>query len=336
MSDLAKIWFRKCSEDFMDDTDCGKCEGTLSPHRSFPRCSKCTKTYHFKCLDSIHQSKWRGWTLSERSTWVCDYCKLSVPEQTEATKKRALSSPEALQSGPVKKLFSEEAAMLTKEDITTLIKNTVTSSVSQAVANAFAPIDEKIKKMFEDSNKALNELRKENEKLQNRICELEKKVEDSEQYSKNYNAVISGVPVRHDEDPVKIVKKIAASCEIQIQDWEIIAAHRLKSRQNGDTPIIVKFHRKVTKENMIMNVRKKKLTAELFGGKRDSKLFVNEHLTTNKSLLFKKARELKDVKFGYQFVWVKNGQIMARKQEGDRVEFIKNERDLNDIIGRNK
>lgn len=228
--------------------ECGNCSEVLSPRRSFPICSKCKKTYHYKCLKSIHQTHWRGWKPSEKQLWVCDYCEKSNSQDLVEKKvkkgKRSLSSPETQQGGPSKRLFAEEETMITKEEITALIVETVTGTVATAIAQAFIPVNEKIQKLIDKNTKEVHELRNENMYLKNRITELEERVEDGEQYSKKNNVIISGVPVQPNEDASEIVKKIASKCEIQIKEWDIVAAHRLQPRKNGDIPIIVKFHTK--------------------------------------------------------------------------------------------
>ena len=196
--------------------------------------------------------------------------------------------------------------------------------------------------MEDTLRKDIDEVKIENVALKARVGVLEERIsamkkdeqEKSEQYSKRNNLVISGVPFRQEEDVKILVIKIAEKCSMVFEKWDILAAHRLQARKNGDVPIIVKFHTKKSKEELMSRAKKNNLTAELFGGKREDKLYFNEHLTVSKTLLFKQARDLKEEKYGFKFVWVRNGNVMARRNEGDRFEMVKNVQDLSNIKNR--
>lgn len=59
-----------------------------------------------------------------------------------------------------------------------------------------------------------------------------------------------------------------------------------------------------------------------------SKTFIREALTPNSAfLLWKAKKELKETNM-YRFIWFKNGQILAKKEEKEKTNVI---RSLNDI-----
>ena len=63
-----------------------------------------------------------------------------------------------------------------------------------------------------------------------------------EQYSRQDNLKLVGVPERQNGDCVQLVKEVASDLGINFQDQEIIStAHRLKSRSKRGNPIIVRF-----------------------------------------------------------------------------------------------
>lgn len=327
-------------DNILHRTSCGLCKIPLSPKRSFPSCQQCSEKFHFKCLPKGPAIRtWSTWDLSKKNNWVCEFCSESSSEiidtpTTGGKRKRNSLSPKSDLSNSSKRLF-QEPNMGTGNITLKEIEELMVTQLARLKTDIVVEIQGKIQETFQSE---IAEVRNENSALKSRITTLEKRIEKleeeqdkSEQYSKAYNLIISGIPVQTNEDVKCIVKKIADKCSVEIEKWDVIAAHRLHSRKNGDTPIIVKFRSKETKEVLISAAKKKNLTAEMFGGKNDVKLYLNEHLSTMKAELFKKVRELRNEKYGYRFVWVRNGQIMVRKNEGDRLEFVKNERDLNNI-----
>lgn len=325
--------------------NCGVCETELDQQRSFPQCRLCSRTFHFKCLSSGPAI--RTWSTSDnqaKDLWECEFCITPNEENNTAggtpqasKRKRSLTSP--LDSNSLKRpSVLEEMGTLTLESIKELmesqhekLKKDLVEEIQGKIQESFRNEFAEIRKETVELNEKIEVLERENHALKSRCDLLEKNAEETEQYSKSYNLIISGVPVKPQEDLKEVVKEIADKCTVLIKDWDIIAVHRLQPRQSGDVPIIVKFHSKKKKEEIIVNSKNKGLTAELFGGKKDVKLFFNEHLTSQKNFLFKQARELKNDKYNYKFVWVRNGQIMVRKKEGDRIEFIKKVQDLTNI-----
>lgn len=326
---------------------CSVCKIPLSPSRSFPKCKNCSGIYHFMCLkNGPAVRRWSTWKTVEKGNWVCEFCSEPTvesgitPSNCCKRKRDSTLSPDSDSTAVGSKRLLQE-----QEDMDT--SNITLSSIKDLMEDQFGKfkniiINEMQARIEETLQKEISDVRKENIVLKDRITTLEKRVElleekqdRSEQYSKRNNLIISGIPVQPNEDVQKIVMKIAQKCDVQVPEWDIVAAHRLQTRKNGDTPIIIKFLRKKTKEELITSGKKKNLTADLFGnGRADVKLYFNEHLIDCKNQLYKKARDLRQEKIGYKFVWVRNGRIMARKNEGDPVEFINSEQDLNDIKSR--
>ncbi|CAH1961009.1 unnamed protein product [Acanthoscelides obtectus] len=58
-------------------------------------------------------------------------------------------------------------------------------------------------------------------------------------------------------------------------------------------------------------------------GDADSRIFVDEELTKETYQLFKHSRQLKGV--GYKYVWHREEKILARRNDGSDIIFIRNE-----------
>ncbi|KAG8264258.1 hypothetical protein J6590_014545 [Homalodisca vitripennis] len=88
--------------------------------------------------------------------------------------------------------------------------------------------------------------------------------------------------------------------------------------------IVVKFLRKLDKERFILMRWKKRNvnTRDLgFMGGEASPVYINESLTQDKRKLLNAARIAQREK-QYTFIWVKNGRIFLRKNQGDRVVVV--------------
>lgn len=171
-------------------------------------------------------------------------------------------------------------------------------------------------------------LRRENTVLKERMRGLEARIMDLEQNEKARNIVVMGVPKQNNLDCDRIVKQICKGLNVPLADADIEETYTLSKQESG--PILVKFKNLRKKQEVIRRVKQLKgLTVEgcgLEGGK--GKIFLNDDLTTQKRLLFKKARDAK--KLGkFKIVYCLDGKIFAKKVGEDRPIQIGSEGDLN-------
>lgn len=172
--------------------------------------------------------------------------------------------------------------------------------------------------------------KKENIALKSENEVLAAKINDLEQYSKNFNLEIQGVPETSGENVYQIVTKIANFLGADINTDEIERCHRLgKSKiPNKHSGIIAKFYSRNVKE-VILKGKKGKgdIQAEEIGFiGATSKIYVNEHLTKTNKHLFWLARAAKQI--GYKFVWTRRGKIFIRKDEHSPVIHIAKPADI--------
>ena len=79
-----------------------------------------------------------------------------------------------------------------------------------------------------------------------------------EQYSRRDNIKVVGIPETEGENCVEKVKELGEAIGVDIQDSDISTAHRVKSRGKKGNPMIVRFVRRETKEQMMFNKKKLK------------------------------------------------------------------------------
>lgn len=181
--------------------------------------------------------------------------------------------------------------------------------------------NENLKALEEKYSKSLEE----NKNLQKRVSELEIRLDDLDQYSRSNTLEINGIPETANENVLEIVKTMGRSLDYQITDDMVDACHRLGQKlQDRPRGIIVKFTRRTVKEQLLEKRRIKRNfnTKDIgFTDKPADVIYISESLTLRRRKLFNAARALKKEK-GFQFLWVRNGKILLRTQEGAKVILV--------------
>lgn len=194
-------------------------------------------------------------------------------------------------------------------------------------AEKIAGLEEKIR-VLEDReekwSKTKEELEKEVSDLKEKVNDVEYRVEQGENYSRKNNVVFRGIPVNDKEDPVDLAVQAAGVIGVNINYNDIVDCHRLPVRdkkKNNVPPFIVKFVNRETKRSVIRGYKRSRPTADKFGGKREDKVFADEHYAPATMRLLQQAKNLRNV--GFEFVWCCNGVVCARKDGNSRVITIR-------------
>lgn len=114
---------------------------------------------------------------------------------------------------------------------------------------------ETLREKLASTNKELRESKQVLHKTEIVSREAMKLSNQNEQYSRKYNFKIVGVTENDEENPWKLVKKfLKEKANVELDDQEIIAAHRIPGRKDQPRPIIVK----VLNTNIKARVMKKR------------------------------------------------------------------------------
>lgn len=185
----------------------------------------------------------------------------------------------------------------------------------------FNGLYEEVKKSQELLQKENKELTKKNEQLTLRMSELE-------QHSRQNNIEIKGVPVTQAEDCLAILQQIGEKVECPISAADVDVVHRVPAK-NNEQHIIARFCSRTKKAEFAGKAKKARLTAGTIGFQSHSQqpVYVNDHLTPENKRLFAQALAKKN-EMNWQFLWVENCRIKARKAQGDRVHRISKVSDL--------
>lgn len=186
---------------------------------------------------------------------------------------------------------------------------------------------------FEKYFNLIDELTTENKQLKQKIKVLEERLEDVEQYSRCNAVEIHGIVQEPNENVVDIVKCVGKALDMNISDTMIDACHRLGKKGNAVNPpgIIVKFVRRIDKEEFLRRRRvKRTLSTRHMGRTDDRPVYVNEALSPARRKLLAMTRAVQREK-NYKFLWVRNGKIFVRREENAAFTIITTQDDLSKL-----
>ena len=213
-----------------------------------------------------------------------------------------------------------------------------TARLNELVNENFTRVDNSLtsiqKDLAEMRATIIENLLNENKKLQEKVKNLEKKMdqlevasESTNQYGRRNNIEISGIPNNVEDEALEgKVIEIFGKINIKIQKKDVEACHRLpppKNKPRGNKKVIVRF---VNRKNVENALRAKKKLSELdmnsLGFNENSALYFNENLNRYFKYLDWRCRELRSAQiidsFKYQnevFVikFKKNGRDITKK-----------------------
>lgn len=185
-----------------------------------------------------------------------------------------------------------------------------------------------LKKENETLKKTCLELKNENQNAYGQIDKIEGDMHEMQQYSRNRNIEIVGIPLTEKEDILKVTEKLASVLNVTYETKDISAVHRLPSRNGKNPNIVVQFVSRFKRQEWLVASKGRKLNAkQLSTHLKDSNIYVNEHLTPYNKTLLGRARGLRKESV-VDFVWCKEGKIFVRKKDGDKAVLIKRMEDL--------
>lgn len=237
---------------------------------------------------------------------------------------------------------------------------------------------EYMNKDYENIKQECAEIRKENaalrasqEAMQCEIDRLRKLVHENstrlttqDQYSRNKNIEIKGIPRTPNENLVQLLAKVGDALGEPISEQDIEICHRLPARSatsqsntapdpgvaknnevrphasavpdrgskaGSDAPlnenIVVVFNRRAKRDAIVKKARRTRFTAEELGFTTKQSVFVNEHLCPQlKKLLGMTIARKREM--NWRFAWASGGKIFARETETSRAVQITCEADL--------
>ncbi|KAH6943644.1 hypothetical protein HPB50_025028 [Hyalomma asiaticum] len=153
-------------------------------------------------------------------------------------------------------------------------------------------------------------LTQEVETLKKQLHETSLKVTSQDQYSRNKNIEIKGIPHERTEKLVDVLGKVGDALGEPIKEQDIEVCHRVATRKAAtEQSIVVVFNQRAKREQVLEKARKARINSNDLGFDKSQAIYINEHLCPQlKRLLglaIAKKREL-----NWRFVWVKGETVV--------------------------
>lgn len=298
-------------------SDCGSCCDPLPDSEEFCICSFCALKYHFQCAE-ILETTWNRMGQKRRDSWKCKNCTSKSPIPKDMIGKLHEEFLKKMED-TIKTQFKEYDSKFTSQ----------LSDLKVAVEFCSSKIDEYETKVLEFNSKIVsleksqNQLKMENATLKQELSNYQIQLECLEQYNRNKNLQIEGIPEVSNENMPDIIGKLSDFINEPIDyKSDIQAAHRIPTRRSrGPRPIIIQLSDRKKRDSLLRKSKKIKLVSKNFcADVPETNVYVNEHLTPyTKNLLFH-AKKLKQQ--GYKYIWTWEGKIFAKKDDnGERMRI---------------
>lgn len=163
--------------------------------------------------------------------------------------------------------------------------------------------------------------------LQQSVTDTEQRMIDIEQYSRNRNIEIKGIPFDENENLPDLLKKLGDVIAEPMTSADIDVCHRVPRRDEGCPNVVVQFTSRTKRNVVLEKARKKRVDTSQLGASDVSPIYVNEHLCPAVKKLLGQVVAKKHEK-GWKYAWTKEGKIYARKSDTTRSLRVTCARDL--------
>lgn len=336
-------------------SDCIACCRPVPRDGRFMACAECRHLYHLgQSCSGIADNTFVTMGPAKREKWRCRACR-AVGNKSVTEGVAPASQVGAGDFATQLEVVSEKLNLLVslkasvdslmqlpaKVDDLLQLRSTVEKikETVRGVEKSISFFSEKYDSLFAlvtSNDKEIRALRTEVNALKSTMTEqadhidrLQTNANETEQYSRLSNLEIHGHPVSSNENLAVFLSDMAARLNIsEFQPSEVLAIHRLPANRGAIPPIIVRFTSVRSKERWMDARKQLRLLPRSESGGR---LFFNDNLTRSNKELFWKARN-KGRERHYSFVWVRNGRIFAKKNEGSPLVRVNQISDLEKIV----
>lgn len=341
-------------------SNCGGCKLPLSAEGEGATCSACKFKFHFSECCSLKDVSWRTMGPRRRSNWTCADCRKknggkedenddddedvndhdAVEIEEDIRKEKALRV-EALEKvrDPMAKqlmtLFDKRFDSFEKTIAKMMLESE--KKVGQKLADFEDNLNFYGDKVEEASStvkniqqklvlieKRLEKSENENMELKTRLRNLEIQLVETTQQEYNNKIEISGFKGIVNE--VEVTNKILAKADFAAGevDFKALKITRVGEDKREKQSIVVQFRSQEVRNAVMSKIKKNKTYTKLQGilESDGSSIFINESLSPYYKKVLYEASKVKKEK-NYQFLWVKEGKILLKKNVTSNIQKIK-------------
>lgn len=325
----------------MPPVKCVDCNKSVTKKVPGIECSKCRKWYHAECT-GISKEKFAVLAETECIDWVCRKCNknpkrlsLILPEIEESA--GTPTAEESTEKLHIKALIKAEVTKILRAELGDIKASMQFSSDKiDEYEEKFAATEVIIKGVQGKLANTINNL----QNLELKYQALEQRITLIEQEKLSAMLEITGIPTKPNEDVNSLVKSISENIQTSMEDVSSIKRVKklLLSSKDGKndkgldkSTILLTMKNTEKRTTWITAGRETKLVSTTIDPSlKEERIHIREALTNPiKKLLWQAKQKLKGI---YEFVWCKEGRILARKSGKSKVREIRNIMDIDKLL----
>ncbi|XP_037812974.1 uncharacterized protein LOC119604445 [Lucilia sericata] len=331
---------------------CHQCKKVIKT-TNYVKCFNCNMNYHFSSCSPLSESTYLSMCGERRTSWKCQNCKprsrspntmyQTVVHDDDTNKKQARCDDE-MENEQAKKFKESESLTPSKtrvcsqsdieqfniglQKVNTAIEelssnvNILNSKITGQIQNTLTTITDTLSTLVTQ----VKELTDKDKQKEMKINIIETRMDKMEQQMLNRNIEIKNITNKLISE-YEVVKTIGESLKVTIDERDINRAYRTKRSEK----IIVEFTTLNKKTEFMDKIKNHRVDANIIKENGNNKyIYINDELTfSNRRLLWLAKTKAKEA--NWKFVWVKHGNIFARKNENSPLFVINNSTDIDNI-----
>lgn len=203
------------------------------------------------------------------------------------------------------------------------------------MSNTFDGMYEKFTKLLDEQSKLRSEneeLKRENAQMKTNLRAIDARVTEAEQYMRNRNLEIKGVPPMEQKDVATLLSHLGRVIDEPELVQSVDIMHSVPVPNSNAKNIVVQFKHRQVRDRVLEKCKKKRITTSDLGSSLCTAVFVNEHLcpALKRVLGFAIAKKRQSK---LAFVWVRNGKVYIRKSEADPAVCVCHTEDVINVAG---
>lgn len=317
------------------NTVCTVCKKQEVDSSKLISCQYCFKSVHLACRNMSSKNANR---VTSNSCFCSAQCSLHFKRILEQRDPKL--SIVASVTSEIRAAVSVELTSM-RDDIKTL--TTAIESSQEFLSSKFDDIINDLVKLKNENDvlkKELEILKLSHTSLKSTVNKLEMHVDNANREQNQNNLVFLGLPSLPNENVYGLISETSKAIGVELNSEDVISAVRfgVKKSNTSIPPVKVVFQRNCIKE--LIQEKKRKL-GTLLSSKINENLLINRKPTvvsvrdelTPLSLQILRYLRARQQQLGLKYVWTgRGGSVLVKKQEGSRVETIKNFDDMNRLV----
>lgn len=309
---------------------CAQCNTQITA--KFVKCNGCNSLYHFLPCSTLSEKSYSSMANYKKADWRCHKCQ---PRKTSTSSNNSYhivihdGSQQKQQredddeSNENTKRFKNSLSLSDVNDSVCFLNKTLTADISDlktTVQNMATEIKQNnetnsrvesalnlITNTLSTLTSQVNSLIDSNKEKEKQMVDMNKRIDDLEQQVLSKNIEIKNIP-NDNIQPNDVVKTIASSLNVEVNDGDISNSYHLKKSQK----MIVEFTTLKKKKEFMGKIKRHRVDSNVVTGDTNDRnfMYVNDQLTAHKRKLLwlvkTKAKES-----NWKFVWVRNGNILV-------------------------